>query len=64
MDIGWDAHCPGLTATINKEKHWEDNTGHFEWASQDGVNGWGDPIEYLTWKVSSEKLFLTFCAMS
>jgi hypothetical protein len=31
---------------------------------QDGINGWGDPIEYLTWMVSPEKLFLTFYAMS
>jgi hypothetical protein len=64
MDIGWDAHCPGLTAMIEREKHQEGEAGRWEWAPQDGVNGWGDPIEYLTWRAFSEKLFTTLHAMS
>jgi hypothetical protein len=63
-DVEWDAHCPGLTATIRREKHWENESGWWEWAHQDGVNGWGEPIEYLTWTASPEKLFLTFYVMS
>jgi hypothetical protein len=51
-------------ATIRREEHLEDESGQWEWAPQDGINGWGDPVEYLTWKAFPEKLFLTFYAMS
>jgi hypothetical protein len=64
MNIGWDVSCPGLIAAIKKEKSWEDETGRFEWVPEDGMNRQGDPIEYLTWKASPEKLFNTFYAMS
>jgi hypothetical protein len=49
---------------MQKEKSWEDKTGRFEWIPEDGANGWGDPIEYLTWKALPEKLFNTFYAIS
>jgi hypothetical protein len=56
--------CLGLTAAVQIEKGWEDNTGHFEWIAEDGVNGWGEPAAYLKWTSTPEKLFNTFYAMS
>jgi hypothetical protein len=62
--IGWDVLCPGLTAMMQREKGWEDETGHFEWVAEEGLNGWGDPAFYLQWTASPKKLFTTFYAMS
>jgi hypothetical protein len=64
MVVGYDAPCPGLVAAIQREKGWEDETGHYEWIAKDGLNGWGDPAAYLKWMASEEKLFTTFYAMS
>jgi hypothetical protein len=61
--IGWDARCPGLTTTIERKRHLDDETGHWEWTPEDGNNGWGKPNQSLTWKASNEKLFDTFYAM-
>jgi hypothetical protein len=63
-DVGWDAHCSGLTATIRREKHWEAESEQWESSRPDEVIGWGVPIDNLTWKASNEKLFNTFYAMS